>query len=83
MISLEMLKNNFQFIFYCFAFLSLLFLHRDYIKGFWEHMSDSADYNKSRAFYKAARVFFLAIGSKFMFALVCVSLLMSFILNVR
>ena len=46
-------------------------------------MSDSADYNKSRAFYKIARVFFLVIGSKFMFVFVCVSLFMSFVLNVK
>jgi hypothetical protein len=83
MISLEMLKHNFHFIFSCFTAINLLFLHRDYIKMFWEHMSDSADYNKSRAFYKIARVFFLVIGSKFMFVFVCVSLFMSFVLNVK
>lgn len=83
MITLEMLKNSFNVIFSCFMLISLLYLHREYIKGFWEYMSDTADYNKSRAFYKIARVFFQFIGSKFLFVLTCVSLFMSFVLNVK
>lgn len=83
MITLEMLKNSFNVIFSCFMLISLLFLHREYIKGFWEHMSTGADYNKSRAFYEVARVFFQFIGSKFVYVIVCVCLLMSFVLNVK
>lgn len=78
-----MLKNSFNIIFSCFMLISLLYLHREYIKGFWQYMSDDADYNKSRAFYKITRMFFQFIGSKFVYVIVCVCLFMSFVLNVK
>lgn len=63
--------------------ISLLYLHRECIKGFWDYMSDGANYNKSRAIYKIARMLFQFIGSKFVYVIVCVSLFMSFVLNVK